>query len=151
MSELGAAYHRQNRVAEAIEIHTQALTDYERVLGPMHPRTLTLLGHLAEDLSCQGRWKEAIEFQEKALEGMRSTYGVDHPFTTEGLQKLEALKRRMNDSSSAPKLAERIAQEPTDVIPKFEAGPTDTHEVAAKVSRVITEGKRQSHPSASQS
>jgi tetratricopeptide (TPR) repeat protein len=153
MSDLGVAYLRQNRVAEAIEIHTRALTNCQNALGPRHPRTLTLLRNLAEDFSCQRRWKEAIESQEKALEGMQSTYGVDHPFTTEGLQKLEDLRRRrMNESASAPKLAnDGLTQENTDVTPQFECGLNETTEVVAKLSKAVADGQRQSQPAALES
>jgi hypothetical protein len=62
---------------------------------------LELLSNLANDFSKQQRWNEAVECQEKAVEGMRHTYGVDHKFTAKGLQKLEELRDSMNSSASS--------------------------------------------------
>lgn len=99
MNDLGLAYLQQGQLTEAVEIHIAALADAQSKLGPQHPQVLTLLSNLVDDFSKQRRLEEAVKYQERAVEGMRYTYGVDHKFTTKGLQKLEELRNSMNSRS----------------------------------------------------
>jgi hypothetical protein len=95
MSVLGLGRFREGRIDEALRIHTSAATECERVFGPHHPLVLRLLSNLVDELPSQGRWKETIECQERAIEGMKVTYGADHDFTTKASLKLEELRTNM--------------------------------------------------------
>jgi hypothetical protein len=77
---------------------------------------LRILSNLADDLSKEQRWKEAIQCQEQTVEGMEFTYGVDHKFTTTGLRKLEELRNHLND---------RSAIDSQDLVPPASLGTAD--------------------------
>jgi tetratricopeptide (TPR) repeat protein len=61
------------------------------VLGPEHPLTLALVNDLANALSDQGRYGEAIQLNEDALAIRLRLYGVDSPLTAASLYNLACL------------------------------------------------------------
>jgi len=143
MNDLGVAYALQGRLAEAMEIHSIALADAQNVLGPRHPQVLTLLSNLADNFSKQRRWKEAVECQEKAVEGMRCTYGVDHKFTTKGLQKLEELRNSMDSNVASQSQPDLAPPAPLDLIDDKSTNaldlPSSAAEPTTRQSLIVTE------------
>jgi len=53
----------------------------ERVFGPEHQSTLTVLYNLALCLNRPSRAKEAMEYARRAMDGCRKILGADHPTT----------------------------------------------------------------------
>ncbi|MEU0382767.1 tetratricopeptide repeat protein, partial [Streptomyces cyaneofuscatus] len=54
-SNLARALNELGRHQEAVDLHQRTLTDYERVLGPDHPNTLTSRSNLASALNAAAR------------------------------------------------------------------------------------------------
>ena len=54
---------------------------FEKVIGPNHPSTLTLLNNIAMLLRQQDRLDEAEPFLRRALAGSEQTLGPDHQHT----------------------------------------------------------------------
>jgi len=68
-----------------------ALDIRRRVLGPEHPLTLASVNDLANALSDQGRYGEAIQLNEDALAIRVRLYGTDSPLTAASLYNLACL------------------------------------------------------------
>ncbi|MGW5317831.1 tetratricopeptide repeat protein, partial [Nocardia thailandica] len=66
-NNLAGAYESAGRLAEAITLYEQTLTDRERVLGPDHPTTLASRNNLAGAYESAGRLAEAITLYEQTL------------------------------------------------------------------------------------
>jgi len=64
------------------------LTDHERVLGPMHPFTLTSRLNLAYAYGSAGRLINAIALYEQTLTDCERVLGPEHPFTLISRQDL---------------------------------------------------------------
>ncbi|MGK2957906.1 MAG: tetratricopeptide repeat protein [Acidimicrobiales bacterium] len=58
-----------------------ALAQYERILGPDHPDTITARGNLGICYRMAGRTEEAITIQERVLADSERILGPDHPDT----------------------------------------------------------------------
>jgi hypothetical protein len=52
-----------------------------RVLGVVHPHTLTSMANLASTLWHQGRWKEAEDLEVQVMETRKRVLGAEHPDT----------------------------------------------------------------------
>src|SRR5438445_628881 len=78
-TRLGHAHETAGRVAEAIDLFEQVLTDRVRVLGADHPRTLTSRHSLARAYETAGRVAEAIDLYEQVLTDRVRVLGADHP------------------------------------------------------------------------
>ncbi|WP_250290101.1 tetratricopeptide repeat protein, partial [Frankia sp. CiP1_Cm_nod1] len=76
---LAIAYQTAGRVAEAIGLYEQTLTDRLRVLGPDHPDTLASRHNLAVAYQTVGRVAEAIGLYEQTLADSLRVLGPDHP------------------------------------------------------------------------
>ncbi|MFD8543431.1 tetratricopeptide repeat protein [Streptomyces sp. NPDC059649] len=57
----------------------RVLADFERVLGPDHPDTLTARNNLANSYSDAGRVQEALDLRERVLADFERVLGPDHP------------------------------------------------------------------------
>ena len=61
MNNLASVLRGQGKYKQAEEMHRQALTLQETVLGKEHPDTLASINNLATVLSDQGKYEEAEE------------------------------------------------------------------------------------------
>jgi tetratricopeptide (TPR) repeat protein len=96
------ALYLQDRAATYLLIHGQlttatalferTLTDYERVLGPEHPDTLTSRNNLANAYQAAGRLDEAIALHERTLTDHERILGPDHPHTLTSRNNLAAAR-----------------------------------------------------------
>jgi tetratricopeptide (TPR) repeat protein len=66
---------------EAIAVGEPLVSDFERVLGPDHPDTLTARDSLAAAYQAAGRSAEAIPLYERTLAVCERLLGADHPRT----------------------------------------------------------------------
>jgi hypothetical protein len=80
------------RAAEAIPLHERTLADYERILGPDHPSTLTSRNNLAAAYRDAGRVAEAIGLHERTLADRERVLGPDHPDTLASRDNLAAAR-----------------------------------------------------------
>jgi hypothetical protein len=62
-NSLAIAYRDAGRTTEAITMHEQTLTAYQRVLGPDHPHTLNSRNNLAIAYRVAGRTAEADQLK----------------------------------------------------------------------------------------
>lgn len=79
-----AVYHLNalgDSAAQAIVAGEALVADYERVLGPDHPGTLTSRNDLALAYEDAGRAAEAIALHEQTLAAWQRVLGPDHPRT----------------------------------------------------------------------
>ena len=75
------SYWSAGRTADAIAIEEQVTADYERILGPDHPDTLTARGNLAASYRSAERTADAITIQERVAADRERILGADHPDT----------------------------------------------------------------------
>ena len=101
------AYRAAGRAAEAIGLHERTLADYERVLGPDHPGTLTSRNNLALAYLAAGRAAEAIALHERTLADCERVLGPDHPGTLTSRNNLAAAYRDAGRAAEAIPLFER--------------------------------------------
>ena len=80
-SNLAGAYESADRLAEAIALYEQVLTDSIRILDNDHPNTLTFRHNLAYAYKSAGRLTEAIALYEQVLTDSIRILGNDHPNT----------------------------------------------------------------------
>ena len=80
-NNLASAYASAGRLAEAITLYEQVLTDRIRIRGNDHPNTLTSRNNLAGAYQRSGRLDEAIQLFEQVLTDRIRIRGNDHPNT----------------------------------------------------------------------
>ena len=93
--------------AQAIEYGPDLVADYERVLGPDHPHTLTTRGNLAIAYRVAGRLDEAIPLLERSLADCERVLGPDHPDTLASRSNLAGAYRVAGRLDEAIPLFER--------------------------------------------
>jgi tetratricopeptide (TPR) repeat protein len=93
--------------AQAIQVGEPLLADYERVLGPDHPDTLTSRNNLAEAYVAAGRAAEAIPLHERTLADRERVLGPDHPDTLASRNNLGEAYRAAGRAAEAIPLHER--------------------------------------------
>jgi hypothetical protein len=101
-SNLANAYARASRLAEALPLHRQVLTEKQRVLGPRHPETLLSLSNLGGAYYEMGFPGDAIPLLEQVLAGSEQTLGADHATTRryrENLRRVRQQGRRRSETS----------------------------------------------------
>ncbi|CUS09266.1 unnamed protein product, partial [Tuber aestivum] len=62
-------------------MHRRALEGCEKILGPDHPNTLTIVSNMASILQDQGKHNESETMNRRALEERQKFLGPDHPET----------------------------------------------------------------------
>ena len=70
---------RHRYMTQAIALERQILASHERQLGPDHPNTLMAQGSLANLLSYDGQYAQALTQAQLALAGQQRVLGPDHP------------------------------------------------------------------------
>ncbi|WP_203909554.1 tetratricopeptide repeat protein [Rhizocola hellebori] len=76
--------------SRSIAMHERNLADYERLLGPEHPDTLTSRNNLAESYWDAGRHGDAIAMHERNLADSERLLGPEHPDTLTSRNNLAA-------------------------------------------------------------
>lgn len=75
---------------EAVDLHRQVLSTYERILGPDHPSTLTSRSNLGLALDHLGHRQEAADHHQHVLSTGERILGPDHPHTLHSRDNLAA-------------------------------------------------------------
>jgi len=81
MVPLPGLYSAEGKYAQAEALSAQALKTSRRVLGPEHPRTLTIATTLAEVYRDSGKYAEAEALYGQTLEIKRRVVGPEQPIT----------------------------------------------------------------------
>ena len=101
LNELG------DSAAQAVQVAGPLLADYERVLGPDHPGTLSSRNNLAFAYEDAGRAAEAIALHERTLADRERVLGPDHPDTLTSRNNLAVAYRETGRAAEAIPLHER--------------------------------------------
>jgi len=104
---LGLHYYNA-RLYKKVQVEWgSSLATYERVLGPKHPQTTTILNNLAVLFESQGNYEEARPLFERSLAIREEVLGPDHPETAAILNNLAALLQGQGNYEEALPLYER--------------------------------------------
>ena len=76
---LAMVYHRQDRIAEAIELVERVLASRRRTLGSDHPLTLAALNNLATEYQSLKKFQEARNLLNEAIATGERVLGAAHP------------------------------------------------------------------------
>ena len=139
MRYLGQIYSDQGKFKEAEAIDRPALEASRRLVGPMHPTTLSLMSSLAEDLRLLGKYPEAEALSAETLDAKKRTYGPDHESTITAMNNLAGVYLVEGKHAEAEAL-NRLAVEAD----KRVKGPEHPETLAAMhnlASTVFVEGK----------
>ena len=98
---LALAYQSAGRFKEAIHLLEQNLADFERILGPDHPNTLTLRNNLASVYESLGDYDRAIPIYEQTLADREQVLGPDHPDTLTSRNSLAGIYISLGDYDRA--------------------------------------------------
>ena len=106
-NNLAYAYASAGRLAEAITLYEQVLTDRTRILGEDHPDTLSSRNNLAYAYASAGRLTEAITLYEQLLPDSIRVLGEDHPDTLSSRNNLAGAYQRSGRLDEAIQLFEQ--------------------------------------------
>ena len=106
-NNLAYAYASAGRLAEAITLYEQVLTDRTRILGNDHPNTLSSRNNLAVAYKSAGRLTEAITLYEQLLPDSIRVLGEDHPDTLSSRNNLAGAYQRSGRLDEAIQLFEQ--------------------------------------------
>jgi tetratricopeptide (TPR) repeat protein len=113
--------------AQAIQVGEPLLADYERVLGPDHPGTLTSRNNLAAAYRATGRAGEAIPLYERTLADCERVLGPDHPGTLASWNNLALAYLAAGGAGEAIPLFERTLADCERVL-----GPDHPHTLTSR-------------------
>ncbi|EXJ73257.1 uncharacterized protein A1O5_03017 [Cladophialophora psammophila CBS 110553] len=88
MINLSTVLQDQGKYEEAEEIGRQALSGYEKAVGPDELDTLTCVSNLAAVIQVQGKYDQAEEMNRRALAGYGKVLGANHPHTLRSMSNL---------------------------------------------------------------
>ena len=115
-SNLAVAYVSAGRLAEAIALYEQVLTDRTRILGEDHPDTLTSRNNLAGAYREAGRLGQAIALYEQVLTDRTRVLGEDHPDTLASRHNLAVAYGSAGRLGEAIALFEQVLTDRTRVL-----------------------------------
>ena len=115
-SNLAVAYVSAGRLAEAIALYEQVLTDRTCVLGEDHPDTLTSRNNLAVAYREAGRLGQAIALYEQVLTDRTRVLGEDHPDTLTSRHNLAVAYGSAGRLGEAIALFEQVLTDRTRVL-----------------------------------
>ena len=121
--------------SQAVQYGQSLVPDYERILGPDHPDTLTSRSYLAAALREAGRNAEAIPLLEHARSDCERILGPDHPDTLASRGSLAAAYREAGRTAEAIALLERVLADDERIL-----GPEHRHTRAARNNLAMTYG-----------
>jgi len=87
-ARMASLYKLQNRLEEAESQYYAIFSDYERIWGPEHLRTLRLIEHFASTLQARTKYEEAEALYRRVLVAYLKQFGRDHPISSKVQQKL---------------------------------------------------------------
>jgi tetratricopeptide (TPR) repeat protein len=105
--QAGSYLYGRGRDADVGSLYQQALTIFEKTLGPKHRNVATTLNNLAEFYYSQGRYAEAEPLYQRSLELREKALGPDHPNLASSLNQLGKLYRAQEQYEKAEALYQR--------------------------------------------
>ena len=96
--------HRE-RIMEYCELNVQSL---QRLLGPLHPATLTVMDHLGDAYLHEGRMVQCIATYEQCLEHCRQVMGPEHTETMKTMNNLAVAYQRAGQLPKALPLFQQV-------------------------------------------
>jgi len=115
-NNLAYAYASAGRLAEAITLYEQVLTDRIRIRGNDHPNTLTSRNNLAGAYQRSGRLDEAIQLFEQVLTDRIRIRGNDHPNTLSSRNNLAVAYESAGHLAEAITLNEQALTDRTRIL-----------------------------------
>ncbi|KAI9759277.1 MAG: hypothetical protein M1840_003498 [Geoglossum simile] len=100
-------YKSHCRYQDAEVMYQQALTGYEKALGPEHTSTLGTVGNLGILYSDQGKLTEAEAMYQRALTGYEKALGPEHTSTLISVHNLGILYRNQGKLAEAEAMYQR--------------------------------------------
>jgi tetratricopeptide (TPR) repeat protein len=104
---LGNLYKDQGKLQEAEAMYQQALTGYEKALGPDHTSTLDSVHNLGILYKDQGKLQKAEAMYQRALTGKEKALGPDHTSTLDSVHCLGILYRNQGKLQEAEVMYQR--------------------------------------------
>lgn len=126
---LAAAYEAAGRLADAMTVFENALTERERNLGPDHPDTLTARLNLAHSYLAAERSDEAIRLYERTLSDSERLLGTAHRDTLTARAALAAAYQKAGRPGEGIRLYERTLAETERAL-----GPSHRDTLTARAS-----------------
>ncbi len=109
-------YLGQGNHAAARDLLEQVVASRQRLLGPLHPDTLTSINALANAAFQGGDYARARDLQARNLEARRRVLGPDHPDTLASMNSLANARHRLADYAEARDLHEQTMAARTRVL-----------------------------------
>ena len=94
----------------AAESYRQALSIYEQIKGPLHPRVGIVNNNLGSALRNLGKYAEGKPHFERSLSILRSTLGPEHPSTGWALNNLGLTSKNLGSLAEAQKYLEECVR-----------------------------------------
>jgi tetratricopeptide (TPR) repeat protein len=107
---IGHVLWEEGRWNDAEELEVKVMEARWRVLGEVHPDTLSAMANLASTYRKQGRWKEAEELQVKVMEASSRVLGEEHPSTLTAVGNLAATYRNQGRWKEAEELFVKVME-----------------------------------------
>ncbi|MGI5140053.1 MULTISPECIES: tetratricopeptide repeat protein [unclassified Streptomyces] len=108
-TNLAVSLRGAGRAQDAIALEEHILADYQRVLGSVHPQTLTARANLAASYLESGRVEEAVAVGEHILADYQRVLGSVHPQTLHARTNLAASYLESGRVAEAIALGEHVA------------------------------------------
>jgi CHAT domain-containing protein/Tfp pilus assembly protein PilF len=99
--------NRAGKYAEAVLMQQTAVDLAEKILGPDHPDTATIVGNLAWVYKSQGQYSKAEPLYLRALAIKEKALGPEHPLTARALNNLAELYESQSQYAKAQPLLQR--------------------------------------------
>ncbi|KAL9065222.1 MAG: hypothetical protein Q9161_008380 [Pseudevernia consocians] len=124
----------------AEEMYNRALSGFEKLLGPSHPRTLECIDGLASLCQSQGKYKNAEALCHQALEGETTVLGESHENTLETLNTLGIILRSQGKYEEAMEVFHRALR-----LTKSVSGSEHTSVLGTKEALAVAIGAQGDH------
>ena len=99
--------YNQGALTPAIRLFSRAVTDFARLLGEDHAKTLTARGNLACAYQTAGDLNQAVALHQQVLADERRVLGAEHPTTLSTCSNLASAYETAGDLSRAIALHEK--------------------------------------------
>ena len=78
-----------------------ALEGLEKLVGPDHPSTLSMVFNISRIFNNKGQYDKALEWYQRALDGYENSLGSDHPSTLRTVNNMAIVFRKKGENDKA--------------------------------------------------
>jgi len=107
MHNVGGVLYRQERLPEAFDHYSQALTAQQALFGSDDPRIATTLNHLANTLSEMEQYSNALEYARRSLVLRERVLGSQHPKVAAALNNIAEVRRAQGNYTASLAIARK--------------------------------------------